>query len=167
MHSGNTDCEKKTLPVRIGVCLKAVVLGLAVALALIAGWTDWRSRRIPNWLTVPGLLIGVRGERDRKWFGRAQGFPAGRRLGSAAAFAIRFSPQPRRRRLEISWSLGSFRRAWQVLVDLLMGSVFVAGVMALGSGDLQRTIEGNAAQHRQAAVVDVYVSDAWARSFAG
>ena len=28
-------------------------------LALVAGWTDFRSRRIPNWLTVPGLLLGI------------------------------------------------------------------------------------------------------------
>lgn len=28
-------------------------------LAFAAGWTDWRSRRIPNWLTVPGLLLGI------------------------------------------------------------------------------------------------------------
>ncbi len=28
-------------------------------LALVAGWTDWRSRRIPNWLTVPGLALGI------------------------------------------------------------------------------------------------------------
>ena len=28
-------------------------------LAVLAGWTDYRSRRIPNWLTVPGLAIGV------------------------------------------------------------------------------------------------------------
>jgi len=39
--------------------LKAVALGLAVLLALLAGWTDWRSRRIPNWLTVPGFFIGL------------------------------------------------------------------------------------------------------------
>ena len=45
--------------VQVEASLKPIVLGLAVALALIAGWTDWRSRRIPNWLTVPGLLVGV------------------------------------------------------------------------------------------------------------
>ena len=28
-------------------------------LAIAGGWTDWRSRRIPNWLTVPGLLLGI------------------------------------------------------------------------------------------------------------
>ena len=27
--------------------------------ALVAGVTDWRSRRIPNWLTVPGAAAGL------------------------------------------------------------------------------------------------------------
>lgn len=39
--------------------LKEGVWGLATVLAISAGWTDWRSRRIPNWLTVPGLLLGI------------------------------------------------------------------------------------------------------------
>ena len=30
-----------------------------LALALTAAWTDWRSRRIPNWLTVSGAIAGV------------------------------------------------------------------------------------------------------------
>lgn len=30
-----------------------------IGLALVAGWTDWRSRKIPNWLTVPGLVAGI------------------------------------------------------------------------------------------------------------
>ncbi|HVO79603.1 MAG TPA: A24 family peptidase [Terriglobales bacterium] len=32
---------------------------LAAVLAITAGWTDWRSRRIPNWLTVSGLILGL------------------------------------------------------------------------------------------------------------
>jgi len=32
---------------------------LALGLAVWAGWLDWRSRRIPNWLTVPALLLGL------------------------------------------------------------------------------------------------------------
>ena len=32
---------------------------LTLALTLLAALLDWRSRRIPNWLTVPGLLSGV------------------------------------------------------------------------------------------------------------
>lgn len=39
--------------------MKPVVLGLALALAAGAGYADWRNRRIPNWLTVPGLLVGI------------------------------------------------------------------------------------------------------------
>src|SRR2546430_11658251 len=32
---------------------------LAALLAAVAGWTDWRSRRIPNWLTISGLCVGI------------------------------------------------------------------------------------------------------------
>jgi prepilin peptidase CpaA len=32
---------------------------LAAFLAAWAGVLDWRYRRIPNWLTLPGLLIGI------------------------------------------------------------------------------------------------------------
>jgi prepilin peptidase CpaA len=31
----------------------------ALAFTLYAGWVDWRTRRIPNWLTVSGLLTGI------------------------------------------------------------------------------------------------------------
>lgn len=39
--------------------LQNSVLVLAGILGLLAGWTDWRSRRIPNWLTVSGAIIGI------------------------------------------------------------------------------------------------------------
>lgn len=32
---------------------------LALILVFIAGWVDWRTRRIPNWLTVSGFLLGI------------------------------------------------------------------------------------------------------------
>ena len=32
---------------------------LPVTLSTIAGYTDWRFRRIPNWLTIPGLVLGI------------------------------------------------------------------------------------------------------------
>jgi prepilin peptidase CpaA len=35
------------------------VLILPALLGIAAGWTDYRSRRIPNWVTVPGLLLGI------------------------------------------------------------------------------------------------------------
>ena len=36
-----------------------VLWTLAIALAITAGVTDWRSRRIPNWLTVPAAALGL------------------------------------------------------------------------------------------------------------
>jgi prepilin peptidase CpaA len=30
-----------------------------LAVVLCAGYTDWRTRRIPNWLTVSGFLLGI------------------------------------------------------------------------------------------------------------
>src|SRR5207245_9497045 len=41
--------------------LKEGVWVAAVILAILAGWFDWRYRRIPNWLSVPGLLVGISG----------------------------------------------------------------------------------------------------------
>ena len=36
------------------------ILELAVlTVAIIGGWTDLRTRRIPNWLTLSGLILGV------------------------------------------------------------------------------------------------------------
>ena len=36
-----------------------VIWILTLALTISAALLDWRSRRIPNWLTVPGFLSGV------------------------------------------------------------------------------------------------------------
>jgi len=32
---------------------------VALVLAGMAGWIDWRTRRIPNWLTVSGFAAGI------------------------------------------------------------------------------------------------------------
>jgi prepilin peptidase CpaA len=39
--------------------LKQGVWMLVTIPAMIAASTDWRTRRIPNWLTVPALFLGV------------------------------------------------------------------------------------------------------------
>jgi prepilin peptidase CpaA len=39
--------------------MKPGIIGLAVLLAVVAGVMDWRFRRIPNWLTVSGLAVGI------------------------------------------------------------------------------------------------------------
>src|SRR5258708_35569369 len=31
----------------------------ALGVTLLAGWVDFRTRKIPNWLTVPALVLGI------------------------------------------------------------------------------------------------------------
>jgi len=39
--------------------LRQTIWAVTLALTLYAAWLDWRTRRIPNWLTVPGFLAGI------------------------------------------------------------------------------------------------------------
>lgn len=117
---------------QIGDGLKPIILGLAVALALIAGYTDWRSRRIPNWLTVPGLLIGVSANV------LATGWRVGLKtslLGAGLGLLVLLPFVLLRALGAGDWKLAGALGAIVgpgILADLLMGSVFIAGVMALG-----------------------------------
>jgi prepilin peptidase CpaA len=111
--------------------LSPLILMVAVLLALIAGWIDFRSRRIPNWLTVPGLAVGL-----------AMNITLGGRTGLLASLEgvgvglALLLPFVLLRSLgagdwKLAGALGAFTGPGR-LVDLLLGSVFVAGVMAVG-----------------------------------
>jgi prepilin peptidase CpaA len=116
---------------QFGVGLKATVLGLAVALAVIAGWTDWRSRRIPNWLTLPGFLLGVSANfLAGGWVGLKTSL-LGAGMGLLLLLPFVFLRSLGAGDWKLAGALGAFV-GWEVLVDLLMGSVLVAGLMALG-----------------------------------
>jgi prepilin peptidase CpaA len=113
-----------------GGSLKPIILGLAVALALIAGYTDWRSRRIPNWLTVPGLVIGISlNTLSGGWAGLKTSL-LGAGLGLLVLLPFVFLRSLGAGDWKLAGALGAFV-GWQAMVTLLMGSVFVAGVMAL------------------------------------
>ena len=114
-----------------GERLKPIVLGLAVALALVAGYTDWRSRRIPNWLTVPGFLIGVSANTLAGGWAGLKASLLGAGLGLLLLLPFVFLRSLGAGDWKLAGALGAFV-GWQVLADLLMGSVFVAGIMALG-----------------------------------
>ena len=110
--------------------MKAVVLGLAVLFALLAGWTDWRSRRIPNWLTVPAFFIGLLVNT------LAGGWPGLKTsLLGAGLGLLMLLPFVLLRSLgagdwKLAGAIGAFVGPG-ALVDLLLGSVFVAGIMAV------------------------------------
>src|SRR5438309_11683908 len=107
-----------------------MILAGAVLLALIAGWTDLRSHRIPNWLTVSGLLVGIGSNTlVSGWSGMKASL-----LGAAVGLAL-LLPFVLLRSLgagdwKLAGALGAFTGPG-VLIDLLLGSVFVAGLMAV------------------------------------
>jgi len=123
--------------------LSPPILAGAVLLSVIAGWTDLRSRRIPNWLTVPGLLIGVAANTVLGgWTGLKTSL-----VGAAVGLAL-LLPFVLLRSLgagdwKLAGALGAFVGAG-LLVNLLLGSVFVAGLMAVGlvvyKGRLRQTL---------------------------
>ena len=116
---------------QIGVSLKPITLGLAVALALMAGWMDWRSRRIPNWLTVPAFLIGVAANVIANGSAGLKTSLLGAGFGLLVLLPFVFLRSLGAGDWKLAGALGAFV-GWEVLANLLMGSVLVAGIMALG-----------------------------------
>ncbi|HKH99690.1 MAG TPA: prepilin peptidase [Candidatus Sulfotelmatobacter sp.] len=109
--------------------MKPIVLAGAVLLAVIAGWTDLRSRRIPNWLTVPGLLAGVAANAFLGGWGGLKTSLLGVALGLALLLPFVLLKSLGAGDWKLAGALGAFAGP-AVLITLLMGSVFVAGIMA-------------------------------------
>jgi prepilin peptidase CpaA len=110
--------------------LKSVLLALALLLALLAGFTDWRSRRIPNWLTVSGLLVGVTVNTIAGGWGGLKISLLGAAVGLLVLLPFVFLRSLGAGDWKLAGALGAFVGP-AVLLDLLMGSIFVAGIMAV------------------------------------
>ena len=110
--------------------MKLVIVGGAVLLSAIAGWTDWRSRRIPNWLTIPAFALGVAANTFLcGWAGLKISL-----LGTLVGLGL-LLPFVLVRSLgagdwKLAGALGAFLGP-SLLMNLLLLSVFVAGVMAV------------------------------------
>src|SRR5436190_733442 len=102
---------------------------LAALFSLIAGWTDWRSRRIPNWLTVPGLAIGILANSIIfRWPGCKSAL-----LGAGLGLLVLLPFVAIRSLGAGDWklvgALGAFLGP-QPLITVLLGAILIAGVMA-------------------------------------
>ena len=62
---------------------KEEVLILPALLGIAAGWADYRCRRIPNWLTVTGLVLGIAANSWLRGWAGAQDSLLGAGLGLA------------------------------------------------------------------------------------
>ena len=103
---------------------------LPTLLAIAGGWTDWRSRRIPNWLTVPGLVLGIA---MNSWL---HGWPGAKAslLGAGLGLALLLPFVLIRSLGAGDWkfvgALGAFLGPENLLTVLLLG-ILVNGLMAL------------------------------------
>jgi len=102
-----------------------------VILAVTAGWTDFRSRRIPNWLTLPGFLIGVALWSALSGWSGLKASLLGAGLGLALLLPFVLLRSLGAGDWKLAGALGAFTGP-AVLVNLLLGSIFVAGIMAVG-----------------------------------
>jgi prepilin peptidase CpaA len=110
---------------------------------MAAGVLDWRFRRIPNWLTVSGFATGVALNTILyRWPGLKAAL-----LGTALGLGL-LLPFVWVRSLgagdwKLAGALGACLGPWQLL-SVLMGTILVAGVMALAvviwKGRLKRTL---------------------------
>jgi prepilin peptidase CpaA len=127
---------------RIGAHLKSliyIIWGLAIGLAVLAGWIDWRSRRLPNWLTVSGFSVGIIA--NTAFFGWA-GFKSAF-IGAGIALAV-LLPVVLLRGLgagdwKLMGALGAIvgrEESWQ----LLLVTIIVAGLLAIGQMIWQRRV---------------------------
>jgi prepilin peptidase CpaA len=103
---------------------------LVIALTLLAAWTDARTRKIPNWLTVTGVLAGVAiNSYFHGWGGAKQSLE-----GTGLALAVLLPLVLLRGLGAGDWKLmgavGSFVGP-VLLVFILVGSVLLSGLMAM------------------------------------
>ena len=110
--------------------MKPVILMGAELLAVVAGWTDIRSRRIPNWLTVPGVPIGLAANFAVGGWGGLKNSLLGAAVGLALLLPFVLLRSLGAGDWKLAGALGAFTGP-SLLVDLLLSSVFVAGIMAV------------------------------------
>ncbi len=113
-----------------GMWKEIVASAGAVGVAGRAGWLDWQSRKIPNRLTIPALLVGLTVSAVLwGWPGAKTALEgAGISLGVLLPFVVL-------RGLgagdwKLMGALGAFLGPQRVIV-VLLGTVLIAGVMAV------------------------------------
>jgi prepilin peptidase CpaA len=109
---------------------ETTIWSLTLALMFFAGWMDLRSRRIPNWLTVPGLLAGVAVHASISgWRGFAMSLE-----GAGLALAVLLPLVLMRALGAGDWKLMGAAGAFLgplMLVFVLLASIFIAGFMGM------------------------------------
>ena len=103
---------------------------LALALACYGGWMDWRTRKIPNWLTVSGALTGLAANAIlRGWHGALLSLE-----GAGLALGLLLPLVLLRGFGAGDWKLMGAMGAvlgWREMLAVLFVSAVISGVMAI------------------------------------
>jgi prepilin peptidase CpaA len=110
---------------------KEGALILPALLAIAAGWTDWRSRRIPNWLTVPGLLLGIAANSWLRGWPGATDSLLGAGLGLALLLPFVLIKSLGAGDWKFVGALGAFLGPQSLLTVLLLGILVNGGMAAV------------------------------------
>ena len=128
-------------------------------MAICAGVLDWRYRRIPNWLTVSGFAAGIAINTILfRWAGVKDAV-----LGAVLGLGILLPFVLVRSLGAGDWKLAGALGAclgWRQMLSVLMGTILVAGVMALAVVDLERATEADTVQYRAFAGRVVHTAEA-------
>ena len=106
-----------------------IIWMLTLALVLSAGWTDWHTRKIPNWLTAPALILGF------TVHAVIAGWPGAKTSLAGASLALGLLlPLVLLRALgagdwKLMGAVGAFLGP-VLFVYVLLGSILVSGLMA-------------------------------------
>jgi len=110
--------------------LRHSVLILTAVFAAIAGISDWRTRRIPNWLTVPGLVLGIAVNSLASGLTGAKESLLGAGLGLMLLLPFVLIRSLGAGDWKLVGALGAFLGPHR-LITVLFLSILIAGIMAL------------------------------------
>jgi len=109
---------------------RSAIWALTLVLTCVAAVWDWRSRKIPNWLTVSGAVAGITlhsalaGRHGALFALAGMGFALGLLLPLVYLRALGAGDW------KLMGAVGTFL-GWRLVLIVLLGSVFVAGTMAV------------------------------------
>ena len=115
----------------------------AILVAIVAGMLDWRFRRIPNWLTVAGLVAGVAVNTLLAGWPGLKSALLGALLGLGLLLPFVLLRSLGAGDWKLAGALGACLGPRQ-LIAVLVGTILLAGIMALAvviwTGRLQQTL---------------------------
>jgi prepilin peptidase CpaA len=103
---------------------------LTLLLTCLAAVWDWRSRKIPNWLTVSGVVAGITLHSVLAGWHGALFALAGMGLAFAMLLPLVYLRALGAGDWKLMGAVGAFL-GWRLFLIVLLGSIFVAGAMAV------------------------------------